>query len=242
MSFNGFRLISQALDAAAQAALAKAVVTAARAAPFYRPVTASGRPMSVEQTSFGPLGWITDQAGYRYEPLHPVTGEPWPPAPETLLALWARYVDDPRAPDSCLINRYRDRARMGLHQDADEADQTVPVISVSLGDTAIFRLGGAARGDPTTSVRLASGDVCILAGASRRAYHGVDRIIAGSSRLIEGGGRISLTLRRAVTAVVWRKRFDRLRLADAGCRRSRRRSAPWSPSPAPKASPRGMST
>ena len=197
MSFNGFRLIPQALDAPAQAALAEAVAIAARGAPFYRPVTPSGRPMSVEQTSFGPLGWITDPDGYRYEALHPVTGKAWPPAPQILLALWARYGDDPRALDSCLINRYRESARMGLHQDADEVDQTVPVVSISLGDTAIFRLGGLARGDPTTSVRLASGDVCVLAGASRRAYHGVDRIIAGSSRLIEGGGRISLTLRRA---------------------------------------------
>jgi DNA oxidative demethylase len=197
MSFNGFRLIPQALDAPAQAALAQAVASAAAFAPFYRPVTPVGRPMSVEQTSFGPLGWITDRAGYRYEPRHPVTGEPWPPAPEMLLALWARYADDPRAPDSCLVNRYRGTARMGLHQDADEADQTAPVVSISLGDTAIFRLGGPARRDPTASVRLASGDICVLGGASRRAFHGVDRIIAGSSRLIEGGGRISLTLRRA---------------------------------------------
>jgi alkylated DNA repair protein (DNA oxidative demethylase) len=197
MSFNGFRLIPQALDAAAQAALAQAVADAARLAPFYRPLTPGGRAMSVEQTSFGPLGWVTDAAGYRYEPLHPLTAKPWPPLPPMLLALWVRHAGADRAPDSCLINWYRDGARMGLHRDSDEADQKVPVLSVSLGDTAIFRLGGPARGDPTTSLRLASGDVCVLAGEARGAYHGVDRVIAGSSRLIAGGGRISLTLRRA---------------------------------------------
>ena len=86
---------------------------------------------------------------------------------------------------------------MGLHQDMDEGDLTAPVISISLGDTAVFRLGGVNRSDPTRSFRLASGDVCLLAGASRRAFHGVDRILPGSSQLVPGGGRINLTLRRA---------------------------------------------
>ncbi len=153
--------------------------------------------MSVAQTSFGPLGWISDADGYRYAPRHPLTGRVWPPMPDGLLALWIRFVGPDHPPDSCLINLYRGSARMGLHRDADEADQTVPVLSISLGDTAVFRLGGLTRGEPTTSVRLASGDLCVLAGDSRRAYHGVDRIMEGSSRLIEGGGRINLTLRRA---------------------------------------------
>jgi len=153
--------------------------------------------MSVTQTSFGPLGWVSDAAGYRYAAVHPLTGRPWPPMPPVLLDLWARFAGADRAPDSCLVNFYRQGARMGLHVDADEADDTVPVLSISLGDTAIFRLGGVRRGDPTRSLRLASGDVCVLGGAARRAYHGVDRIIPGSSRLIAGGGRINLTLRRA---------------------------------------------
>jgi alkylated DNA repair protein (DNA oxidative demethylase) len=199
MSFNGFRLIPQALDAAAQVGLVAEVMAAARAAPFHSPMTPYGRPMSVGQTSFGPMGWVSDAAGYRYEAAHPLTGRPWPAMPQALLDLWARHAEADRAPDSCLINLYRGAARMGLHVDADEADRTVPVLSVSLGDTAIFRLGGERRGDPTRSVRLASGDVCVLGGASRLAYHGVDRIIAGSSRLIEGGGRINLTLRRALS-------------------------------------------
>jgi alkylated DNA repair protein (DNA oxidative demethylase) len=197
MTFNGFRLIPQALDPAAQAALAAEVMAAAEAAPFYRPLTPSGRPMSALQTSLGVLGWVTDAKGYRYEPRHPRTGRPWPPMPPALAALWAQHVDVERPADSCLVNLYRDGARMALHRDEDEADQTVPVLSVSLGDTAVFRLGGQSRRNPTRSLRLSSGDVCLLAGPSRLAYHGIDRVLAGSSRLIAGGGRISLTLRRA---------------------------------------------
>jgi DNA oxidative demethylase len=197
MSFDGFRLIPQGLDAEVQAGLAAAVAAAAEQAPFHSPTTPFGKPMSVTQTSFGPLGWVSDAAGYRYAAVHPLTGRPWPPMPPVLLDLWARFAGADRAPDSCLVNFYRQGARMGLHVDADEADDTVPVLSISLGDTAIFRLGGVRRGDPTRSLRLASGDVCVLGGAARRAYHGVDRIIPGSSRLIAGGGRINLTLRRA---------------------------------------------
>jgi len=203
MTADGFILHPGALDAVAQTELAAAVITATANAPFYSPVTPGGKPMSVRQTSFGPLGWVTDAKGYRYSDRHPVTGAPWPAMPASLLALWARYADADRPPDSCLINLYLGDAKMGLHVDADEADMTAPVLGLSLGDTALFRIGGPARKDPTQSVRLASGDINILTGAARRAYHGVDWIIAGSSRLIPpfadhpGGGRLNLTLRRA---------------------------------------------
>jgi alkylated DNA repair protein (DNA oxidative demethylase) len=194
---NGFQLIAQALDEAEQAVLAAEVMVAIQAAPPLRQTTPFGRPMSVLQTSLGPLGWTSDAGGYRYEPVHPQAGRPWPAMPDRLLGLWARHAQCGREPDSCLVNLYQEGARMGLHVDADEVDDAVPVLSISLGDTAIFRLGGPGRRDPTRSFRLASGDVCLLAGASRRAFHGVDRIITGSSRLIPGGGRINLTLRRA---------------------------------------------
>ena len=198
MQINGFRLIPQALDAMVQAELTREVLAALERAPLVKPITPRGKPMSVEQSSFGPLGWITDARGYRYEPVHPLTGAPWPPMPALLSELWRRHAG-PGAPepDSCLINLYRQGARMGLHQDADEDDMDAPVLSISLGDTALFRLGGPARGGATRTVRLASGDVCVLAGAARLAFHGVDRILAGSSRLVPGGGRINLTLRRA---------------------------------------------
>ena len=194
---SGFTLLPGRLDAVAQAGLVDAVLTAARTAPFHRQVTPGGRAMSVEMTGLGPLSWVTDAAGYRYEENHPLTGQAWPPLPDALQALWAEVADAATPADACLVNLYREGARMSLHQDRDEADFGFPVLSVSLGDTAIFRIGGLRRGDPTRSVRLASGDVCLLAGESRLAFHGVDRILPGSSRLIPGGGRINLTLRRA---------------------------------------------
>lgn len=199
-STDGFRLWPGRLDAAAQRALLDEVLAAVERAPLYRPLTPGGKPMSVEMTNLGPLGWVTDARGYRYEPRHPLTGEAWPPIPAPLLDLWAELADPATPPDACLVNLYRDGARMGLHQDRDEADFAFPVLSVSLGDTAVFRLGGARRSDPSASLRLASGDVCLLGGEARLAHHGIDRVLGGSSRLVPGGGRINLTLRRAAAA------------------------------------------
>lgn len=195
---DGFHLWPGALADAAQRAVAAEVLDlAAREAPLMRQVTPSGAAMSVEMTSFGPLGWITDRGGYRYEPRHPLTGRPWPPIPAVVLRLWDLLAEAPGPPDACLVNLYRGAARMGLHQDRDEVDFAYPVLSVSLGDTAIFRLGGASRRSPTRSLRLASGDVCRLSGSGRLAFHGVDRIVEGSSSVVPGGGRLNLTLRRA---------------------------------------------
>jgi alkylated DNA repair protein (DNA oxidative demethylase) len=194
---TGFRLFPAKLGQAEQQALVEEVLAKAAEAPLIRQVTPGGKSMSVETTSFGKLGWTTDRNGYRYEPVHPLTGRPWPAIPQVLLDLWAELADPTTPPDACLVNLYRAEARMGLHQDKDEADFSFPVLSVSLGDTAVFRLGGPKRSDPTTSLRLSSGDVCLLAGEARLFHHGIDRILAGSSRLIPGGGRINLTLRRA---------------------------------------------
>ncbi len=195
---EGFRFLPARLDSAAQAALAAEILALIDAAPLYRPVVPSGKPMSVEMTNLGPLGWVTDVAGgYRYQAAHPVTGRPWPAIPALLLDLWRELADPHTPPDACLVNLYRQGARMGLHQDRDEIDMAFPVLSVSLGDTALFRLGGLKRTDPTSSLRLASGDVCLLSGPARLAFHGIDRVLSGSSRLIPGGGRINLTLRRA---------------------------------------------
>ena len=113
-------------------------------APFYRPVMpGSGKAFSVEETNFGPLGWVSDKSGYRYQATHPVTGKPWPAIPQTLLALWDEIAGDAGSPQCCLVNLYRAGARMGLHQDKDEAALAAPVVSVSLGDEAVFRIGGA---------------------------------------------------------------------------------------------------
>jgi alkylated DNA repair protein (DNA oxidative demethylase) len=194
---EGFRFWPGALSASEQADLLAEVLAAVEAAPFYRPVTPGGRPFSVEMTGMGPLGWVSDRAGYRYQPVHPVTRAAWPPIPARLLALWADLTGWPDPPDACLVNLYRGPAKMGLHQDRDEQNHRAPVLSVSLGDTAVFRIGAAAGG-PTRTVRLASGDVCALGGPARLARHGVDRVIAASSGLVPGGGRINLTLRCAL--------------------------------------------
>jgi alkylated DNA repair protein (DNA oxidative demethylase) len=196
----GFRHLPAWIAPEAQRALVDEVLALARAAPFYRPVTPGGKPMSVAMTNFGPLGWVTDAKGYRYQAHHPETNAPWPAIPAMLIRLWSDLCDASVSPDCCLVNRYDAGARMGQHRDSDEADFSFAVLSVSLGDVALFRLGGLKRSDPTCQIPLASGDVVLLAGDARCAYHGVDRVLAGSSALVAGGGRINLTLRRAAPA------------------------------------------
>jgi alkylated DNA repair protein (DNA oxidative demethylase) len=179
-----------------QKTLLDEVLEKLKAAPLYRPVMpGNAKPFSVEESNFGSLGWVSDKSGYRYQDRHPVTGAPWPAIPEALLALWAG-INAPPPPECCLVNLYRAGAKMGLHQDRDEKDTSAAVIGVSLGDEALFRIGGATKGGRTLSVALASGDVIAFGGVARLAYHGIDRIKPGSFRLIPGGGRLSLTLRR----------------------------------------------
>ena len=188
-------------DGAEQDSLVAEVFRLAREAPFYRPrMSVSGKPFSVEETNFGPLGWFSDQDGYRYQPCHPRTAQPWPAIPVALHELWTSLAAYPSGPECCLVNLYRDGARMGLHQDKDEAALDAPVLSVSLGDDAIFRIGGSARRSATKSIKLRSGDVVVFRGTARLAFHGIDRVISGSSTKIPGGGRINLTLRRVTKA------------------------------------------
>ena len=156
----------------------------------------SGKPLSVRMTNCGPLGWVTDEAGYRYQPLHPETGKPWPAMPDIVIDAWKALARYPHPPESCLINYYHPTAKMGLHQDRNERDFQAPVVSLSLGDTCLFRIGGTKRGDPTRVVNLASGDAVVLGGEARLAFHGVDRIMPGTSTLLPQGGRINLTIRR----------------------------------------------
>ncbi len=191
---GGAALYPGFLDAEAQGALVADIRAVVRAAPLFSPVTPWGAEMSVRMTAAGRYGWITDRKGYRYADRHP-EGMVWPPIPERVLAIWHALVDAAREPDCCLVNFYGEGARMGLHQDRDEADFRWPVLSVSLGDDARFRIGGTTRGGPTESVWLRSGDVLVLGGAARLAYHGVDRIAPGTSTLLPQGGRINLTLR-----------------------------------------------
>ena len=192
----GVFLWREKFSAIEQKTLLDDVLARLEQAPLYRPVMPdTGKPFSVEESNFGGLGWVSDKDGYRYQSIHPVTGAPWPAIPAPLLELWAQ-INSGRAPESCLVNFYRTGAKMGLHQDRDEKDTSAAVIGVSLGDEALFRIGGAVRGGSTVSVTLASGDVIAFGGAARLAYHGIDRIRPGTSRLLPGGGRLSLTLRR----------------------------------------------
>jgi alkylated DNA repair protein (DNA oxidative demethylase) len=190
---KGFRIHSGYLDRAAQEALVADLREALRQAPLFRPRTRRG-PMSVRMSAAGRFGWVSDTKGYRYEARHP-EGMAWPEIPNSVMAIWSDLARCDRAPECCLINWYDESARMGLHQDVDEADFSCPVLSVSLGDEALFRMGGADRKDRTSSIWLRSGDVVVLEGPSRRAFHGIDRVKSGSSTLLPNGGRINLTLR-----------------------------------------------
>lgn len=191
---EGFVVHRSLLDAGACMEIIEAARGVARVAPFISPVTPGGRKMSVRMTSAGRCGWISDGRGYRYADRHP-SGVAWPPIPEPVLGVWKQLVGGARQPDCCLFNYYASDARMGLHRDADEGDFSWPVVSISLGDSARFRIGGLERRDPTTSLLLESGDVVVLGGPARLAYHGIDRIRFGSSRLLPSGGRLNITLR-----------------------------------------------
>ncbi|MEO9336131.1 alpha-ketoglutarate-dependent dioxygenase AlkB [Mesorhizobium sp. SB112] len=199
---KGIRHIPSFLDIQAQRALVEEIREIVKQAPLYVPeMPRTGKPLSVRMTNCGTLGWVTDKdRGYRYQPTHPATGEPWPPIPASLLSLWNEIAGYPLPPEACLVNFYTDTATMGLHQDRDENNLEAPVLSVSLGDDCLFRVGGKSRHDPTVSFKLRSGDIVVLGGEGRLAFHGVDRIYPTTSALLKKGGRINLTLRRVTKA------------------------------------------
>lgn len=194
---SGLRYLPGHLALPDQRQLVEELRAAVAAAPLFTPIMPrTGRPFSVRMTNLGPLGWVSDRAGYRYQPHHPETGQPWPPIPDLLLAIWRKLAGYPHDPEACLVNFYSGGAKMGLHRDEDEEDFTAPVLSVSLGDTAVFRIGRPERGGKTQTIKLASGDVLVMGGAARLCYHGIDRVLTGTSTLLKDGGRINLTLRR----------------------------------------------
>ncbi len=185
------------LDDGGQKRLVTEIRAIVREAPLFTPsMPRTGKPFSVRMTNCGVLGWVSDVHGYRYQQGHPETARPWPPIPQALLSAWHEYAGIPGEPEACLVNWYEGAAKMGLHQDRDEKELAAPVLSVSLGDSCLFRFGGLKRSDPTASVKLESGDLLVIGGVSRLCFHGVDRIYAGTSDLLTNGGRINLTLRR----------------------------------------------
>lgn len=200
---EGFRLLPDHLDRTRQQELVAMVAVLVGEAPFTRYVMPrTGRPFSIDMTNAGSQGWIADRQSYRYSPVHPMTGRPWPAIPLVLLDLWRGLTGYPHDPECCLINHYRgEGAKLSLHRDEDEEALDAPILNISLGDTALFRLGGPLRTDPTRSFPVASGSVMVFAGPSRLFYHGVDRLRVGSSRLLPDGGRLNLTLRRVTKPV-----------------------------------------
>jgi len=198
---DGFRHLPGYLAPPLQAELVRRIGEVVAAAPLYTPtMPRTGKPFSVRMTNCGALGWVSDKAGgYRYQASHPVTGQPWPAMPKILLDVWADVAGYPAPPEACLVNLYDPGAKMGSHRDEDERDIAAPVLSISLGDDATFHIGGLQRAGAKRRLLLKSGDVVVLGGAARMAYHGIDRIHPGTSRLLLQGGRINLTLRR-VTA------------------------------------------
>lgn len=169
-------------------------------APFRHMVTPGGYRMSVAMTNCGQLGWVTDRTGYRYDPVDPESGKPWPRMPDSFLRLAgdaaARAGFDGFVPDACLVNRYEPGARLSLHQDRNERDFRAPIVSVSLGIPAVFLFGGTRRADKTARVLLEHGDVVVWGGRARMRYHGVMPLKEGHHPLL-GGCRINLTFRKA---------------------------------------------
>ena len=163
-------------------------------APIFSLKTKSGKPMSVRVTAAGEFGWFSNHQGYRYVSEHP-SGTTWPAIPVSIMSIWQALADHAPNPECCLVNYYGEGARMGLHQDRDEANFNWPVVSISLGDDALFRVGGKERSGKTSSIWLQSGDVAVMGGAARLNYHGIDRIKFGSSQLLKSGGRLNVTLR-----------------------------------------------
>ena len=198
MTLPGFDFIAGALSPAQQADLLAAIDRVVAAAPLFTSrMPKTGKPMSVRMTNCGPFGWVSDkERGYRYQAQHLETGKPWPPIPSELLAIWRRYAQFEGPPEACLVNFYGVGTKMGSHVDRDEKEPRAPVVSVSLGDDAVFHVGGLKRGDPKTKFTLRSGDVVVLGGPARFAYHGIDKVLPGTSNLVPGGGRINLTMRR----------------------------------------------
>ena len=197
MIYDGMKHFPGFLGREAQESMVLALREAVIAAPLFIPLMPrTGRPFSVRMTNMGSLGWVSDRNGYRYQATHPDTGTPWPAMPQAILEIWQKLAGYPHPPEACLVNFYQGGAKMGLHQDKDEEDFSAPVVSISLGDTALFRFGGTERGGKTSTVKLASGDVLVMGGKSRLCFHGIDRVYSGTSTLLKEGGRINLTLRR----------------------------------------------
>lgn len=164
-------------------------------------ITPGGFRMSVAMSNCGTVGWVSDQHGYRYDALDPLSGRAWPAMPAVFLDVARRAAAcagfENFVPDACLINSYEPGTRLSLHQDKDERDAGAPIVSVSLGLPAIFLFGGAKRNVRPQRYPLEHGDVVVWGGPSRFNFHGVVPIAEGYHPLT-GARRINLTFRKAL--------------------------------------------
>jgi len=197
LQINGFRIFKGFLTRPQQAQIIAEIADSIKKAPLFRPhMPGTGKPFSVQMSNLGDYGWVSDKSGYRYQKTHPETDRPWPLVPPSVSDIWREVSGYDKPAQACLVNYYDSTAKMGLHRDADETDFTAPVVSISLGDTAVFRMGGPERKGPTSSIKLESGDIVVIGGPARLFYHGIDRVLGGSSKLLKNSGRLNLTLRR----------------------------------------------
>jgi DNA oxidative demethylase len=210
----GFHFHPEYLNAAAQAAVLSDVQDILSEAPlFEQRMPRTGAPLSVRTSSAGDFGWVTDrEKGYRYQQTHPVTGVRWPAIPPPFLKIWTDTTGEKEPANLCLVNFYGAGAKLGLHQDKGDASLAAPVLSISLGDDAIFAFGTESRRSSLRRLELRSGDVLWFADQSRLIYHGVERIRPGTSNLLKAvgfpeGGRINITLRRIDRALLLREAY-----------------------------------
>lgn len=193
-------VVLRGFAAADETALLASLQNVEAMAPFRHMFTPGGFCMSVAMTNCGSFGWVTDRTGYRYEAVDPESGQNWPQMPDSFLKLakdaagFAGFGNF--LPDACLVNRYEPGARLSLHQDKNEQDFDQPIVSVSLGISAVFLFGGLNRSDKSNRVRLTHGDVVVWGGVDRLRYHGVMALKPGHHPLV-GGYRINLTFRKA---------------------------------------------
>ena len=194
-------IVLRAFAAPEAAALMEALADVVAAAPFRHMVTPGGYSMSVAMTNCGQAGWVTDRTGYRYDPIDPLTGRPWPAMPSVFRKLAARAAAGGGfpafEPDACLVNRYEPGSKLSLHQDRNERDFGAPIVSVSLGLPAVFLFGGLRRRERPRRISLESGDVVVWGGPARLVFHGVGMLADGEHELT-GRCRINLTFRAAL--------------------------------------------
>lgn len=197
---QGFFLLKSKFTESVQQEILIAARTVVKQAPLFRPTMPNSQPFNYSMTNCGELGWVADRHGYRYQQVHPNTLKVFPAMPQIIKNLAVEIAietgNELFQPQSCLINFYSKGEKLGLHQDSTENNLSAPIISISLGDTGIFLLGGKLRNDATKQYIVQSGDVIVMGGESRNFFHAFKGTIPNTSNLLKNGGRLNLTIRQ----------------------------------------------